>query len=63
MIARLDGSIVTDHRPMTRLSLHLTARKNGQVQTGGTNIAARQDLGWYTQERLNSWCPTRWDAP
>ena len=52
MIARLDGRIVSDHRPMTRLSLHLTARKNGQVQTGGTNIAARQDLGWYTRERL-----------
>jgi TldD protein len=52
MIAGLDGSIVTDHRPMTRVSLHLTARKNGQVQTGGTNIAARQDLSWYTEERL-----------
>ena len=52
MIASLDGNIVTDHRPMTRLSVNLTARKNGTVQTNGANIAARQELSWHTDERL-----------
>jgi TldD protein len=52
MIATLDGNIVTDRRPMTRFSVNLTARKNGELQTSGANIAARQEFSWYTDERL-----------
>ena len=54
MIATLDGKLVTDHRPMTRLTLTVTAKKGDEVQSGYSNIAARQDFNWYTEERLSS---------
>jgi TldD protein len=52
MIATLDGDLVTDHRPMTRVTLTVTAKKGDEVQSGYANIAARQDFNWYTEERL-----------
>jgi len=52
MIATLDGSLVTDHRPMTRLTVLVTARKGEEVQSGYANIAAREEFSWYTEERL-----------
>ncbi len=52
MIATLDGRLVTDHRPMTRLTVVVTAKKNGETQTGYSNIAAREEFGWYTEERI-----------
>jgi TldD protein len=52
MIATLDGRIVTDYRPMTRLWCSITAKKNGEVQSNASNLAARQGLDFYTDERL-----------
>jgi len=52
MIATLDGRLVTDHRPMTRVTVVVTAKKNGETQTGYSNIAAREEFAWYTEERL-----------
>ena len=52
MIATLDGKLVTDHRPMTRLTVLLTAKKGDEVQSGYSNIAAREEFGWYTEERI-----------
>jgi len=54
MIATLDGSLVTDRRPMATMFAVVTAKKNGEVQTGYSNIAARQEFGWYTEERLTA---------
>jgi TldD protein len=54
MIATLDGQLVTDHRPMTRMSVQVTAQRDGETQTGFSNIAARQDFTWYTSERLDA---------
>ncbi len=54
MIATLDGRLVTDHRPMARLTVLVTARKGEEVQSGFSNIAARQEFGWYTEERLDA---------
>ena len=53
-IVTLDGRLVTDHRPMTRLTVLVTAKKGEQVQTGFSNISAREDIGWYTDERLTA---------
>jgi len=53
MIATLDGSLVTDRRPMTRLTVLVTAKKGEEVQSGYANIAAREELAWYTEERLS----------
>ncbi len=52
MIATLDGNLITDHRPMTRLTLLVTARKGEEVQSGYSNIAAREEFSWYDEERL-----------
>ena len=52
MIATLDGKLVTDHRPMTRVTVVVTAKKDGESQTGYSNIAARQEFAWYGEERL-----------
>ena len=54
MIATLDGKLVTDHRPMTRVTLVVTARKDEEVQSGYSNIAAREEFGWYNEERLDA---------
>jgi len=54
LVATLDGKYVTDVRPMTRLSIELTAKKNGETQSGGSNLAARDGLGFYTDERLKT---------
>ena len=54
MIATLDGRLVTDHRPMTRVTVIVTAKRGGQIQSGYANIAAREDFAWYTEERLTA---------
>ena len=54
MIATLGGNLVTDHRPMTRVTLLVTARKGAEVQSGYSNIAAREEFDWYTEERLDT---------
>ncbi len=54
MIATLDGNLIMDHRPMTRLTAQVTAVRDGETQSGYSNIAARQDLSWYTTERIDA---------
>jgi len=54
MIATLDGKLVTDHRPMTRVTVTVTAKKGDEVQSGFSNIAAREEFGWYSEERLTT---------
>ena len=54
MIATLDGRLVTDHRPMTRVTVTVTAKKGDEVQSGFSNIAAREEFGWYSEERLTT---------
>jgi TldD protein len=54
MIATLDGRLVTDHRPMTRVTVVVTAKKGDEVQSGYSNIAAREEFAWYTQDRLDT---------
>jgi TldD protein len=54
MIATLDGALVTDQRPMTRATVLVTAKKGEEVQSGYSNIAAREEFGWYTTERLDT---------
>lgn len=52
MIATLGGNLVTDHRPMTRLTVVVTAKKGDEVQTGYSNIAAREEFKWFTEDRM-----------
>ena len=52
MIATLDGKLVTDHRPMARATVVVTAKKGGETQTGYSNIAAREEFSWFSEDRL-----------
>ncbi len=54
LIATLDGHLVMDHRPMTRMSVMLTANRDGETQSGYSNVAAREDFSWYTEDRLDA---------
>jgi len=54
MIATLNGKLVTDHRPMTRVTVTVTAKKGDEVQSGFSNIAAREEFGWYSEDRLTT---------
>jgi len=52
MIATLNGSLVTDHRPLARLTVVATAKKGEEIQTGYSNVSARAELSWFSEERL-----------
>jgi len=52
MIADLRGNISTDRRPMTHLSVNITAKKNGKTQANGSSIAARRGIDGYDDARL-----------
>lgn len=54
LIATADGNIVTDRRPMSRLMCSLTMEKNGETQTNSHNIAGRQDLTWFTDDKIKT---------
>ena len=54
MIVTLDGSFATDSRPMTRLTLVVTATRDGETQTGFSSIAARAGIDWYNEERISA---------
>lgn len=54
LIATLDGHLIYDHRPMTRLSAQVSATRGDESQSGFANIAARDDMSWYTDERIDS---------
>lgn len=53
-IADLEGRRVADERPMTRLSVTVTAERGGVRQTNRANIAARAGLEFYTDARLEA---------
>ncbi len=54
MIATLGGNLVTDHRPMARVTVVVTAKKGDETQTGYSNIAAREEFSWFSQDRLST---------
>ena len=53
IIASLDGRVTVDSRPMTRMFVNVTARKGDEVQSNSANVAGRQSIDWYTDERLD----------
>lgn len=53
-IVTLDGRLVNDHRPMTRITVVVTARRGEELRSGFANRAARAGIAWFTDERLNA---------
>ena len=56
LVVDLEGRMSLDRRPMTRLSVNVTALRDGRTQSNGSNLAARQGVEWYTDERLGEVC-------
>ena len=54
LIADLHGNIFVDSRPMTRLWVNCIAKKDGETQSNGANIAGRHGIEWYTDEQLQT---------
>ena len=52
LLIDMHGNVFADGRPMTRLWCTVTARKDGQLQSGSANVAGRRGIDWYTEERL-----------
>ncbi len=51
LIVRADGRMVTDHRPMTQAYVSCTAASGERTESGSHNLAARDDLAFYTADR------------
>ncbi|MBT8081996.1 MAG: TldD/PmbA family protein [Gammaproteobacteria bacterium] len=54
LVATLDGHIVIDTRPLTRLTLVVTAARGDARQTGFATNAARAGIDWYSDERIDA---------
>ncbi len=52
LVARSDGLIAADVRPLVRLSLTVIAEKGGRREQGFSGGGGRQDLAIFTDERL-----------
>ncbi len=56
LIVTSEGDVVADRRPMSRLWCSVAASKDGEVQSGSSNIAGRRGIDWYTGERIDAMC-------
>ena len=54
MVATEDGRLLSDSRPMTRLTLIVTAAQGDARQTGFAGVAARHGMDFYSEDRLNA---------
>jgi len=51
LIARADGLIVEDYQPSTRAFVSVTVEKDGKHEQGMYNVASREGLDYYTEDR------------
>ncbi|TMI12099.1 MAG: metalloprotease TldD [Betaproteobacteria bacterium] len=55
LIARADGSIAADVRPLVRLSVQVIAEQNGRRETGSAGGGGRGDYSHFTEARLDEY--------
>ncbi len=55
LIARHDGSLAADVRPLVRLSLQVIAEANGRRESGSSGGGGRTDYSHFTEEVLESY--------
>ena len=55
LIARADGGIAADVRPLVRLSVQVIAEANGRRESGSSGGGGRTDYGHFTDEVLDSY--------
>ncbi len=55
LIARSDGSIAADVRPLVRLSVQVIAEQNGRRETGSAGGGGRGDYSHFTEAKLDEY--------
>ena len=55
LIARADGAIAADVRPLVRLSVQVIAEQNGRRETGSAGGGGRTDYAHFTDEALDGY--------
>jgi TldD protein len=55
LVARSDGVMAADVRPLVRLSLQVIAEQNGRRETGSAGGGGRSDYSYFTEERLKDY--------
>jgi TldD protein len=53
LVADSDGNIVEDLQPMTTMGLTLVAEQDGRREENFYNVAARDDISYYSPERID----------
>ena len=53
LIATLDGRLLSESRPLTRLSMQVTAEKRGRARSGFASLSGRRGIDWYSDERID----------
>jgi len=53
LVATSEGVLRTDYQPMTSLRVSCTAEKDGKKERNGYDLAAREDIQFFTPERLD----------
>ncbi|MDD3807146.1 MAG: metallopeptidase TldD-related protein [Candidatus Marinimicrobia bacterium] len=52
LIASSEGVLVGDYQPLTRFNASCVVEQNGRRENNGFNLSARQDVNWYTRDKL-----------
>ncbi len=55
MVARSDGVIAADVRPLVRISVQVIAEQNGRREQGSSGGGGRTDYAFFTEERLREY--------
>lgn len=52
LVATSDGILAGDYQPMTRFNAYCVAESDGRRENNGFNLSARQDVNWFTRDKL-----------
>lgn len=55
MVARSNGLLAADIRPLVRVSIHVIAEQNGRRESGSAGGGARADYGFFDTQRIDQW--------
>ncbi len=55
LVARANGLIAADIRPLVRVSVHVIAEQNGRRESGSAGGGARADYGYFDSQRIDQW--------
>ena len=59
LIARADGMLAADVRPLVRLSVQVIAEQDGRRESGTSGGGGRTDYSHFTDDELDALCAAR----